>query len=105
MVRDVTFPFPGDRFPRNLGAVVQRTVLDGEEPPRYVGHAPDNSWVIGDGINDPNEPGACLAAHLHHVVERDASLEELATLPIGFAAERREPGEAWTISPFVWEDD
>jgi hypothetical protein len=105
MVRHIAFPFPGNRFPDNLGAVVQRTVLDGDEPSRYVGHTPDNSWVISDGVNDPNEPGACVAVHVRHVIDRDPSLEALANLPIGFEAERDSPGDEWTIRPFSWTDE
>jgi hypothetical protein len=33
-------------------------VLDGSEPAREVIHADDNSWMVGDGVNDPKEPGA-----------------------------------------------
>jgi hypothetical protein len=52
------FPFEGGVFPEKLGAVVQRTVLDGHEPAREVVHADDGSWLVGDGVNDPNPPGA-----------------------------------------------
>jgi hypothetical protein len=44
---EVEFPFPGKSFPPELGAIVQRTVLAGEEPARHVGHTPANSDEIG----------------------------------------------------------
>ena len=57
MLRNLPFPFLGDTFPASLGAVVQKTVLDGVEPAREVVHFSDGSWAVGDGRNDPT----CLA--------------------------------------------
>ena len=74
MFRELPFPYPGGVFPKQLGAVVQKTVLSGEEPARLVIHTQDNSWLVGDGINDPNEPGACVATHIWHVIEKDRSV-------------------------------
>lgn len=65
---DLPFSFPNDEFPANLGAVVQRTVFYGELPARDVIHDADNMWFVGDGIDHPNEPGACIVGHIHHVV-------------------------------------
>jgi len=56
--RVLRFPFDGSVVPATLGAVVQRTVLDGTEPAREVVHAADGSWLVGDGVSDPNEPDA-----------------------------------------------
>jgi hypothetical protein len=53
MFQRLPFPFDGDEFPAALGAVIQRTVLDGSEPAREVIHTPDGSWLVGDGISDP----------------------------------------------------
>ena len=36
MFQHLPFPFEGGRFPSSLGAVVQRTVLSGEQPAREV---------------------------------------------------------------------
>ncbi len=47
----VPFPFEGDRFPHQLGAVVQNTVLRGEQPAREVIH------THGVGLATP--PGSC----------------------------------------------
>jgi hypothetical protein len=105
MFRHRDFPFADGRFPDDLGAVVQKTVLEGQEPARYVGHTAENDWVVGDGLNDPNTAGASVATHMRHVIERDSSLAPLATLPAGFQAEREDPDHEWTISPFVWLDE
>lgn len=98
MFRQLPFPFRDGRFPDELGAVVQRTVLSGALPAREVVHAPDGSWLVGDGVNDPNLPGASVATHMSHAVERNSSIAELATMPPGHLASRSGPGEAWTVA-------
>jgi len=95
--RRVPFPFEGDEFPADLGAVVQVTVLDGSEPARVVGHTDEGAWYVGDGVHDPNAPGAVVATHLWHVVERNSSLRRLATLAPGQRAERVGPGSPWVV--------
>jgi hypothetical protein len=42
MERHINFPLPEGRFPTALGAVIQRTVLDGLLPARYVAHTLEN---------------------------------------------------------------
>jgi hypothetical protein len=81
MFQHVKFPFPDERFPDELGAAIQKTVLDGQLPARYVAHTEDNSWLVGDDLSDPNVEGAAIAAHIRHVVDADPTLEPLATLP------------------------
>jgi hypothetical protein len=103
VVRGVDFPFPGDRFPEQLGAVVQRTVLDGREPARVVIHDEDGDWLVGDGVNDPNEDGACVMACMHCVCDADQAVASLATLPVAYQAYRSDVGEPWTFSPHAYE--
>jgi hypothetical protein len=105
MFRDLPFPFDDGRFPFQLGAVVQRTVADGEEPAREVIHAEDNSWLVGDGINDPNLPGAATVLHMHHVLQADPTLGAMASLPLGHVAKREAPGRPWVISVLKWFDE
>jgi hypothetical protein len=104
MFQRLPFPFPGDEFPADLGAVIQRTVLDGHEPAREVFHSLDNSWTVGDGLSDPNEPGAWVASHMHHVVARNSSVAALASLPLGYRAIRPDPGHPWVTQPSGWAD-
>ncbi len=105
MFRDLPFPFDNDQFPPQLGAVVQITVADRKEPAREVIHAEDNSWLVGDGVNDPNLPGAVTVLHIHHVVQADPSLAALASLPTGHIAKRDLPGGLWVISVHKWSDE
>ena len=105
MERHVAFPFSGGRLPEILGAVIQRTVLDGIFPALYVAHTSENDWIVGDGINDPNTPGAATAAHIRHVADLDPTLEPLATLPAGSQALRASIDSAWEIEPMAWLGD
>jgi len=88
MFQRLPFPFGGGEFPAALGAVVQRTVLDGSEPAREVIHTTDGSWLVGDGINDPNPPGASVATHIWHAIERNSWIRSLASMPPGHIAKR-----------------
>ncbi|MET8256512.1 hypothetical protein [Micromonospora sp. NPDC005205] len=105
MFRSLPFPFSGGRFPDNLGAVVQRTVLEGREPAREVTHTDDNSWLVGDGVNDPNQPDAVVATCLRHVMELNSSVAQLASLPLGQSAFRKNPGEPWVIETHSWSEE
>ena len=105
MFRTLPWPFTSGSFPETLGAVVQRSVLDGHEPARVVIHSEDGSWLIGDGFNDPNEEGASIATHIAHALERNSSINELVNLPPGHVATRPGPGEPWIVERHVWPDD
>ena len=97
MFQHLPFPFTGGRFPGNLGAVVQRSVLSGERPARLVVHTPDGSWLVGDGVDDPSGSGVSIATHISHAVERNSSIADLATMEPGHIAERSVPGDPWRI--------
>jgi hypothetical protein len=105
VVPHLPFPFPGDRFPSNLGAVVQRTVVDGKEPARQVVHDADGSWLVGDGLNDPNVQGACTVIALVQLTVRDPSLGKLATLEPGHLAWRSSTDLPWQIEPHSYPEE
>ena len=105
MVRDVPWPFDGDEFPANLGAIVAKTVASGAMPALQVVHFPDNSWAVADGVNDPNDDGALVVKHMAHVLAADPSTAELTSLPPGHVADRAGPDEAWTVSVFDYESE
>ena len=102
---EMPFPFAGDVFPERLGALVARTVLSGQLPALQVVHTPENAWLVLDGVNDPNAADACVPTHMASVVARDPSIAELATLPVGHVADRRDVGSPWLVSPFTWDDE
>jgi hypothetical protein len=98
--RHLPWPFENSEFPASLGAVVMHTVVTAARPALQVVHMPDNSWGVADGIDDPNEPGACVATHIWHVLVNDQSLLALASLAPGQVADRRATNEPWVISAF-----
>ena len=100
----VSWPYEDDRFPRRLGVVVMRTVLDGGMPVLQVVHAPEDWWGFADGVNSPNGD-ASITVHAHHVLELDPSLEELATMPPGFKADRDDPDSPWVMTEFEYGED
>ncbi|GIF52287.1 hypothetical protein Afe04nite_68260 [Asanoa ferruginea] len=97
------FPFPDGRFPPQLGATVQRTVADGQLPALTVIHTADNSWVVLDGVNDPNLHGACVIDAMVHLVEDDPSLAVVARLEVGYRADRERAGDVWHSFPYEME--
>ena len=87
-----------------VAGVVQRTIINGELPALIVVHDDEGDWLIGDGINDPNEDGACGVYHLGHVVSLDESLAEVMNLPAGYAATRESASSPWEISSWEYDD-
>jgi hypothetical protein len=105
MSRFVEWPFADGQFPRRLGAVVMRSVLQGDRPALQVVHFPDGGWAVADGVSDPNAEGATTVAHIWHILERDRTVLELASLPPGHVADREAVGSPWVASRFEYEPD
>ena len=101
--RTLPWPFEGHGFPPALGAVVQKTVLDGTLPALVIGHDAGGGWYVGDGVNDPNAPGAAVATHISHAVVHNSSLSALAALPPGHVARRQSPRDPWRIEKVTLE--
>jgi hypothetical protein len=79
--------------PPHTGAYVSNAVNNRTEPVTYVSHdADDGAWqFLGESMS---ETGAVLVC-LHHRIDEDPSLIELADLPFGWWAERDSPAEPW----------
>lgn len=89
-VKFANWKFPD---PPHTGVYLSKAVHEGTEPITYVSHdADDGAWqFLGDTMS---ESGAVLVC-LHHPIDEDPSLAELADLPLGWCAERDIPGEPW----------
>jgi hypothetical protein len=83
--------FPDDPHTQ---AFLSETVHNEKEPVTYVSHdAEDGAWqFLGDSMADGGGP---VISCLHHPIDRDPSLAELADLPQGWYAERSRVGEPW----------
>ncbi|MGW7824514.1 hypothetical protein ACWGLF_42050 [Streptomyces puniciscabiei] len=88
----------------DAAGVVQRTIINGELPALIVVHDDEGDWLIGDGVNDPNEDEACGIYHLSHVLRLDGSVAEALTIPIGYAATRESVSAPWEVAPWEYKD-
>lgn len=95
---DPNFDWKFSDPPRTL-VFLSKAVNSGEEAITYVSHdAEDGFWqFLGDSMaGDDDLP---VLSCLRHPIEKDASLVELADLPLGWYAERVKPGAPWIRSP------
>jgi hypothetical protein len=92
---DESVKFPDWKFPDrpHTGVYLSKSVQEGKEPITFVSHdVDDGAWqFLGDSMT---ESGGLLSC-LHHPIDNDPSLVELADLPLGWWAERDAPGQPW----------
>jgi Domain of unknown function (DUF4262) len=83
--------------PPHTMVFLSEAVHTGAEPVTYVSHdIEDGSWqFLGDSMAGGGQPILCC---FHHPIDNDASLNELADLPLGWVAERVKPGDPWVRS-------
>jgi len=83
-------------------AFLSDKVDKGTEPITFVSHdASDGAWqFLGDSMFEGRGVLVCL----HHPIDRDPTLAELADLPIGWYAERDAVGEPWTRKKHSTDD-
>jgi hypothetical protein len=96
------------QFPENLGAIACRCVIEQGATVGFVSHAGgDWQFYCSDRNHDFSDPQALKnelrLVHVAHLVASDASLNEVADLPIDMGAERARAGAPWTR--FVDKDD
>jgi len=80
--------------PPHARVFLSETVHKATERVTFVSHdAEDGAWqFLGDSMSDGGGP---VISCLHHPIDRDPSLAELADLPLGWYAERGKVGEPW----------
>jgi hypothetical protein len=90
--------------PPHTTAYLSQLVHDGSEPVTYVSHdSDDGAWqFLGESMSDGGGP---VVVCLHHPIDNDPSLMELADLPLGWCAERERPDEPWKRCEQEPEDD
>jgi hypothetical protein len=83
------------RFPNppHTGVYMSNAVHTGVEPITYVSHdEEDGAWqFLGDSMIESGGVLVCL----HHPIDDDPTLKDLADLPIGWWAERSKPEDLW----------
>ncbi len=80
--------------PPHAQAFLSKTVREETESVVYVSHdLSDGAWqFLGDSMAQGGGP---VLSCLHHLIDNDPSLKELADLPPGWCAERERPGQPW----------
>jgi hypothetical protein len=83
-------------------ALLSEKVDKGTEPVTFVSHdADDGAWqFLGDSMFEGRGVRVCL----HHPIDRDPTLAELADLPVGWYAERDAVGEPWIRKKLPTDD-
>jgi hypothetical protein len=92
---DTDWPFDQ---PRNCATFTLRSIVFDGAPILYVSHdAEDHSWQFLDGkpIDMANAALVCL----DEIVQRDASVLELADMPPGWSATRETKDSPWLRVP------
>jgi hypothetical protein len=81
-------------LPPHTGVYTTKRIVQGEEPVTHVFHdSNDGAWQFHGPTESKDED--CILACLHHVVDRDPSVESLFDLPPGWNAHRDGPAAAW----------
>jgi hypothetical protein len=81
---------------------ISKNVHAGLEPVTFVYRDPEGDWQF---TGDTGIESGGVAVCFHHPIDSDPSLKELADLPVGWCAERDEPGAAWERSSYEPEED
>jgi hypothetical protein len=86
--------WPFDQPPNCLAFTTKRIVFEGA-PILYVFHdKQDHDWQFMDGRTNLVEADAALVS-MANIVERDATVLEVADLPPGYFAWRDSPADEW----------
>jgi hypothetical protein len=81
--------------PPNVTTITLRSIVAGDRPILYVSHDEDDGcWQFLDGGESPDVRDAMVIL-LKEIVAHDASVVELADLPLGWCAERSDPTQPW----------
>lgn len=83
-------------------AFVSNTVRAREEDVVYAAHDSDGWQFLGESMAGGGGPAIVC---LHHVIDDDPTIAELADLPVGWCAERDAAGEPWSWSEKPEEDE
>jgi len=81
-------------WPPHTGVYTTKRVVNGDEPVTHVFHDGDDAWQF-HGPSDSNQED-CVLACLHHVLDKDRTIENVFDLPAGWNARRDGPSRPWT---------
>ena len=85
--------------PPNVATFSLRDVMEGRRPILLVTHdAEDGAWQFLDGRDNP-DPDDAVVLSLDCVLSIDASIAQLADLPLGWRAWRDDVKQPWQREP------
>jgi hypothetical protein len=80
--------------PPHTGVFTTKRIMNNEEPVVYVSHDPeDGAWQF-HGTSESTKESISYVC-LHHIVDKDSSINELHDLPIGWCAWRTKHSDQW----------
>jgi hypothetical protein len=82
-----------------LGVVVCRHVANGQRAVGFSSRYQDGEWAFTCGEADHTSDADYVLIHVHHLLEADPSLDEVASLAPGWSAERKSVGADWLRFP------
>jgi hypothetical protein len=89
--------------PADLGVIACKHVAAGLRATALVTRYNDGDWSFSSGQTDhaeeTEENGDVVVVHIHHVLDCDPSIKQVADLPKGWSAEREGPGKLWRRYP------
>ena len=88
----------------HIGVFCCGHVQRSERPTLLVTHETNNDWQFLCGGTDHDEDDLVFL-HLHHILDVDPALHDLADLQSGWEAERPSVGAMWLRTPSVRNDE
>ncbi|MBK7352463.1 MAG: hypothetical protein IPI97_09410 [Nitrosomonas sp.] len=87
-------------FPDNLSVITCRCVLEAKKPVLFVSHSGGDWQMYCDDANHDFEDeeaikSELIVVHVAHLVAQDATLNDIADLPVDMGAERSQISGSW----------
>lgn len=88
--------------PPHTTVYLSKKVHEGAEPVTFVLRDKDGDWqFLGETYIESGGVAVCF----HHPIDSDPTLKEIADIPLGWCAERTEPGSSWERHECEIEDE
>lgn len=85
----------------HTGVYTTKKIMNDEEPITYVAHDSDDDWQF-HGPSESNREDVAFVC-LHHILDKDSSLEKVLDLPCGWIAWREDVVDKWSRAPETGE--
>ena len=88
--------------PPNLATYTTKAIMKGDDWIAWVFHDEDDgTWQFLGPDGAPDDLDEAMLVGLHHLLEKDPTVSEVADLPLGWQAWRDGRDEPWQRSPRV----